>query len=208
MSGKTRIQDFEAGRRRLEAIEQRLKTLRGQVGTPPPGTSGAGAAQPLAGLATVIDWLEALTQQVPPAATGPGPVPVDGQAAGGAGALRAVYGVSVRWGLQGLQVQRFGNLRTGRAQEPQVVVQDVREPLVDVFDEESLLQVVAEVPGVTLEDVQLELRGDVLMINAGGSLARYRKEVQLPQRCVPENMRVACRNGILAVVLAKAEDAG
>src|SRR3989304_2644389 len=55
---------------------------------------------------------------------------------------KGVYGFSVRTGIGGMpKVERFGNIRPGK-QGP--VVAEVREPLVDIFDEGKEIVVGAE----------------------------------------------------------------
>ena len=88
-----------------------------------------------------------------------------------------VYGVSVRVGLGGEpHVERFGNIRT-TTEGPEVV--DVREPLIDVFDEDEEIVVAAELPGVREDAIEIEVRGDILALSSSGE-RRYAKEVLLP----------------------------
>jgi HSP20 family protein len=93
-------------------------------------------------------------------------------------AVRAVYGVSVRvGGVGGPRVEPFGNVKTSD-KGPAVV--EVREPLIDVFDEEDHLLVIAELPGLEAKNIKLEVRDDVLEISGGQRDRRYHKEVLLP----------------------------
>ena len=118
--------------------------------------------------------------------------------------VRGVYGFSVRVGLgdEGVKIQRFGNVstdeRTGRA-----VVHEVTEPIVDVFEEEGYVLVVAEMAGIGEEDVRLELRDDILIIAAERGKKKYRTEVLLPSSFSSENMTSTCRNGVFEVRLAR-----
>jgi len=120
------------------------------------------------------------------------------------GSKRGVVGFSIRVGLgdDGVKVERFGNVRqdekTGNA-----VVHPVREPMVDVFDEPGHVLVVAEMPGVGEDDVQVELKDDILAISAERKDQKYRKEVLLPAAFPPESMSRTCRNGILEIKLTK-----
>ena len=60
--------------------------------------------------------------------------------------LRGVYGFTVRSGIGGTpHVESFGNIRE-TTEGP--VVDETREPLVDIFDEKTTILVVAELPGV------------------------------------------------------------
>ncbi len=114
---------------------------------------------------------------------------------------RAVYGFSIRTGASGSpRVERFGNLR---ATDEGPVVADVREPLVDLFDEGEELVVVAELPGVAEGQVQVELHDDILSVSTTGE-RRYAKEILLSDPVDPASLRQSYTNGILELRLKKA----
>jgi HSP20 family protein len=111
-----------------------------------------------------------------------------------------VYGVSVRVGLGGEpHVERFGNIRA-TAHGPEVV--DVREPLIDVFDEGSEIVIAAELPGVKEDAIEVEIRGDVVALSSSGE-RRYAKEVLLPSAVDAASMRRSFKNGLLELRLKK-----
>lgn len=113
---------------------------------------------------------------------------------------RGVYGFSVRSGLGGVpQFRRFGNLNPS-AKGP--VVEDVREPLVDVFDEADEVIVTAEIPGVAENEISLSLEGHHLALATTGR-HRYAKEIALPGNIDPASLERSHRNGILQVKLRK-----
>ena len=119
-----------------------------------------------------------------------------------AGKLRGVFGVSIRSGLGGqgdreLKIEPFGNLRHRPSGE--TVFEDVREPMVDVHEEEDHVLVLAEIPGVSKKDVQLDIEGNVLTIQAQRGEKRYRKDVTLPVAFPRDAMRWDCINGILKI---------
>jgi HSP20 family protein len=122
------------------------------------------------------------------------------------GKLRGMYGFTVRTGLgqegrRQFKVEPFGNIR--RRPGGKTVVDQLREPPVDVHIEEDHVLVVAEIPGASRNDVKVELCGDRLTISARHRQARYRKEVALPQAFSAEKMRWRCKNGILSVRLER-----
>ena len=122
------------------------------------------------------------------------------------GKLRGVYGFSVKTGIgnQGereVKIEPFGNIH--RESSGDTVMEDVREPLVDVYEEEDHVLVLAEIPGVSKKDVQLELSGDHLTIRAQRGEKHYRKEVALPESFSEQNMRWECTNGILKIRLER-----
>jgi HSP20 family protein len=129
-----------------------------------------------------------------------------GELGGGDGdrKIQGVYGFSIKMGLGdvGVQVEPFGNVRKD-AQTGKPVVDEVREPLVDTFEEDDHVLVVAEMPGISQEDVRLELHDDILVLSASHGPKNYRKEVLLPASFSAEGMSYTCRNGVLEVKLAR-----
>ena len=97
-------------------------------------------------------------------------------------------------------VREFGNVRPIRKG---AVVEEVRDPIVDVFDEEKEVSVVAEIPGVEESELDLQVKDDVLIISTGGD-KKYQTEVLLPRAFAPEAMESSCRNGVLKVTFTKA----
>lgn len=118
--------------------------------------------------------------------------------------LRGVFGFNVKVGLgdEGIKIEPFGNVRNDK-ETGRPVVHEVREPMVDVFDEQDHVLLVAEMPGVSEGDVGIELEGDILTISAAKGDTKYRKEVLLPQAFAAAQMSHTCRNGILEVKLTK-----
>jgi HSP20 family protein len=113
---------------------------------------------------------------------------------------RAVYGFSIRSGLGGLpKVERFGNVRT-TAEGP--VVAEVREPLVDLFDEQAEIIVVAELPGVAEEEIHINIQDDILSLETTGE-RKYAKEILLPCAVNADTLQKSYRNGILELHLRK-----
>ncbi|MBI4758051.1 MAG: Hsp20/alpha crystallin family protein [Chloroflexi bacterium] len=113
---------------------------------------------------------------------------------------RGVYGFTVRTGIGGIpRVERFGNIRTT---EEGPVVAEVREPLVDVFDEEQEIVVVAELPGVGEEEIHIEIQDDILSLETTGE-RKYAKEILLTEAVDATTLRKTYRNGILELRLKK-----
>lgn len=118
--------------------------------------------------------------------------------------LKGVYGFSVKVGLggEGVKVEPFGNIRKDEA-TGQSVVQEIREPIVDIFEEKDHTLVVAEMPGIGTGDVRIELKDDLMTIYAEKGEKKYRKEVLLPGSYSREKMQVSCNNGILEIKCLK-----
>lgn len=117
------------------------------------------------------------------------------------GKLRGVYGINVKTALgkhgqEELKVEPFGNVRRRKESPPG---EDVREPLVDLHEEEDHLLVLVELPGVSKADVRLELAGDRLNLTAKRDKTTYRKTITLPSQFADEDMHWDCKNGILRI---------
>lgn len=118
--------------------------------------------------------------------------------------LKGIYGFTVKVGLgdDRPHVEPFGNIRKDR-KSGHTVVQEVREPVVDVFEEEDHVLVVAEMPGVSAEDVKIAVEDHMLTITAERGDKKYRKEVALPASCAREKMHVSCNNGVVEIKCGK-----
>jgi HSP20 family protein len=114
---------------------------------------------------------------------------------------RGVYGFSIRTDIGGMpRVERFGNIR---ATEEGPVVAEVREPLVDVFDEGDEIVVAAELPGVRAEEIRADVQGDILSLETTGE-RKYAKEILLSGAVDATTLRKKYRNGILELRMKKA----
>jgi HSP20 family protein len=117
--------------------------------------------------------------------------------------VKAVYGFSVRVGGGGKpQIENFGNVGSDRDGSP--VVEEAREPLVDVFDEKDHLLVVAELPGVSESEIRFEVKGDVLHLSAAHGDRKYQKELLLPATVSGQGATSSYRHGVLELKLPRA----
>ena len=116
---------------------------------------------------------------------------------------KGIYGLNVRVGLGGdPTIEHFGNIH---ATEHGPVVAEEREPLVDLFDEGDVLLVVAELPGVEEDEIQVEVKDDVLSLSTVGD-RKYTKEILLSSLVDPATMETTYRNGVLEVRLSKQQE--
>ncbi|MCG2684106.1 MAG: Hsp20/alpha crystallin family protein [Planctomycetales bacterium] len=118
------------------------------------------------------------------------------------GKVRGVYGINVKTGLGDrgqteLKVEPFGNVRRNMPDSPPG--EDIREPLVDIHEEDDHVLVLVELPGVAKENVDLKTNDGRLELSAKRGKTTYRKEVELPENCSAERMNWECSNGILQV---------
>lgn len=80
----------------------------------------------------------------------------------------------------------------------------VVEPTVDVFDEPQEIVIVAEVPGVGLNDLELKIQDRVLsLFTRPDARMGYRKEIELSSEVDAGSLKATCHNGILEVRLRK-----
>jgi len=70
---------------------------------------------------------------------------------------------------------------------------------VDVYEQEEQLRVVADIPGVDQEDIDLKCDGEVLTIEAVGNGREYRERLRLPARVNEHSASASYNNGILEV---------
>ncbi len=114
--------------------------------------------------------------------------------------LKAVYGLRVKFGSSGnaVDVEPFGNVKIDKKLR-RPIVQEVREPLVDVIEESDHVLVVAEMPGVSAGDVSVSVDHDVMTIEAVHKEKKYRKEVLLPKPVSGEGIALSCNNGIVEI---------
>lgn len=115
--------------------------------------------------------------------------------------MKGVYGFSIKTAVGGKPVvETFGNIKK-TPEGP--VVEEEREPLTDVFDEEDEILIISEVPGINGEGITLDLKGDILEIVAVGKNRKYRKEVLLPVQVKKETLSYTYKNGILEIRVKK-----
>jgi len=117
-----------------------------------------------------------------------------------------VYGYSMKIGPDGKpEIQEFGNIKKSLKGTPQV--KEEREPLVDIVETNDEVHVVVELPGVEKSDIKLHGTEDSLTISVDTPQYKYYKEVSLPVKVRVKEANSSYKNGVLEVVLPKAEPA-
>jgi len=115
--------------------------------------------------------------------------------------MKGVFGVSIKTAVGGKPVvESFGNVKK-TAEGPKV--EEEREPITDVFDEDEEIRIYAEMPGINEADIRLDLKEDILDISAQTGDRKYHKEVLLPSRVQADTMTSSYNNGILEVKAKK-----
>jgi len=77
------------------------------------------------------------------------------------------------------------------------------ESIVDIFEEEDQIRVVAELPGVEENEIKLDIDDNTLTISTNISDRKYHKSIELPTPVIKETVESSYRNGILEVKLRK-----
>lgn len=114
--------------------------------------------------------------------------------------LKCVFGYNVKFGLNdSIQVEPFGNIHTEK-KSGKASVEEVSEPVVDIFEEVDRTLIVAELPGIASRHVTLDINGDILIINAKNKFKKYHKEILLPRNYTDKQIKIeSCNNGILEI---------
>ena len=112
-----------------------------------------------------------------------------------------IYGFSITIGPDGRpKIREFGNVQKSRY-GPRI--REQREPLVDVLDEKEEVVVVAELPGVEKEDINLHPSERGLTISVDTPQRKYHKELPLPEEVKPKPVKTSYKNGVLEVRFKK-----
>jgi len=76
----------------------------------------------------------------------------------------------------------------------------------DVHETEAELRVVADIPGVEKEDIELKCDGETLTLEAVGTDRTYNERVSLPSPVDEHSASATYNNGVLEVVFDRASD--
>lgn len=118
--------------------------------------------------------------------------------------MKGVYGFTIRTmtgpgGTSRPVIQPFGNIKK-TPKGP--VVEETREPIVDLFEEGDTIQIVAELPGVTEQEIHYEVHGDVVALSTTGK-RKYNKEILLKNPVEENGASLNYRNGMMELKLRK-----
>ncbi len=103
---------------------------------------------------------------------------------------------------------RFGTLTgqgTGRqGPKPSTPMRpSVLEPAYDLFDEPLEVVIIVQVPGVAASDVQLEVQGRQLVLNASSGERRFARSIPIPLPADLDKASISLTNGVLEIRLPK-----
>ena len=119
------------------------------------------------------------------------------------------YGVNVRFGGGRDGAGKDGEYSVHPVQKaskpeskPATSVPRVREPNVELYDEGDHVQIIAEMPGVSSEDVHLAFMEKSLWIQGVSKVAEFKKELTLPREFGPEQVSITANNGVVEIRLS------
>ena len=85
---------------------------------------------------------------------------------------------------------------------PRQAIDEVREPLADVFEDKDQVKLYIELPGVEKEDVQLNVTESRVEVKA----KNFYKDIDLPTRDIEfDKASAKYKNGVLEVIIPKIE---
>lgn len=80
------------------------------------------------------------------------------------------------------------------------------ETHVDVHETDGEVRVVADLPGVVKEDIDLKCDGEVLTISAASDHREYDERVRLPARVDEHSATATYNNGVLEVTFEQSDE--
>ncbi len=83
-----------------------------------------------------------------------------------------------------------------------------QKPLIDIFQENNYITVVAEIAGFNRETLKIDVKDQKLTLSAKSKERRYYKSLNLPKVVIPNAMHTKYKNGVLEIKLRKAETIG
>jgi HSP20 family protein len=121
-----------------------------------------------------------------------------------------VYGYSMTIGPDGKpKVREFGNVKSplsssragGSFTKP--LISSERQPLVDVTTTDKEVKVVAEMPGVSKENIIVNVHDNSVEITTTNTERKYHEVVQIPPETDIETATSTYKNGILEIIFNK-----
>jgi HSP20 family protein len=120
---------------------------------------------------------------------------------------------------QELQVQQKREIEN---KQESTIPARVFQPVTDIFETDQALTVVLEMPGVSKENVEINVENDILTISGQIDFSKYEglqplyteynignysRSFQLSSKVDQENIRAELRDGVITLALPKAEKA-
>ena len=77
---------------------------------------------------------------------------------------------------------------------------------VDIHEDDDEVRVIADLPGVEKEDIDLKCDGEVLTVGARTTQRQYDERIRLPAHVDENSASASYKNGVLEVVMQKDDD--
>jgi HSP20 family protein len=119
-----------------------------------------------------------------------------------------VYGYSMTIGPDGKpKVREFGNVKSSRGfggiSRPEISGEI--EPLVDVTKTDKEVKAVVEMPGITKENIRINVHDGTLEVKSEDPQRKYHRIIEIPPETDIETAKSAYKNGILEITFKKKE---
>jgi HSP20 family protein len=118
-----------------------------------------------------------------------------------------VYGYSMTIGPDGRpKVREFGNVKSpfsSRGLFTRPLISSEREPLADVTTNDKEVKVVVEMPGVSKENIKVNVYDNSLEVTTTGTDRKYHEVIEIPPETDIETVTSTYKNGILEITFKK-----
>jgi HSP20 family protein len=118
-----------------------------------------------------------------------------------------VYGFSMTLGPDGKpKITEFGNVKPKRPLSKariREIKEEELEPLIDVLEQDNEITIVAQLPGLKKEDIDVNVTETHVTISVNTEERSYHKRLQLPAIVDPESAKTNYKNGVLQIKLQK-----
>ncbi|NVM05157.1 MAG: Hsp20/alpha crystallin family protein [Candidatus Helarchaeota archaeon] len=95
-------------------------------------------------------------------------------------------------------IRKFGHSPKKTVKEEPL--EENREPIIDILNQDNEIVIIAETPGVKKEDIKLKSTETEITIKAG---SKFKKTISLPEIIIPSESKANYNNGLLEVRLLK-----
>lgn len=145
------------------------------------------------GLDRLLDLAEKLSREEEQSFTRHGEIKLGPQSKA-AGGIRGAYDVAFRLGPVAQTSSPRRPAAGGSRPRP-----GQREPVIDIYSEDDIITLVAQMPGLEPRHIQIETDGDTVIIQGRASDYTYYREVKLAAAIRPESMEWEYKNGLLII---------
>ena len=114
-----------------------------------------------------------------------------------------VQGFSIKIGPDGKP--RIYEFSSRQSQQIEDDLGDDQEPLVDMIEDDELLVVLAALPGIKKEDIDLRVTETCLTVSIDADDFEWYNEFKLPTKVNPNSARASYKNGVLEVKMERLE---